>query len=227
VHLTPTGNCYGGSRGILYEINQQYLRSKYKFKEGTPLKEYLWQRRPNLGDMYTLWEVLTWLKEIIRDNLLFDESNPAMIVGDAPLEAALGKKRVHVNEILGVVQQQLTMVEAGQGPLSPGMLAGGTVYEGVVHNNSRPEARGWAVTTQANTTNAGVLSLMEIAAGPVVLYSPAVTTHGSSARSRIRPHSKEVALQSCLDLRPDRTEGKSLLQPHQRHRTSQGFRCVC
>jgi hypothetical protein len=29
------------------------------------------------------------LKEIIRDNLLFDESNPSMIVGDTPLEAAL------------------------------------------------------------------------------------------------------------------------------------------
>jgi hypothetical protein len=36
--------------------------------------------------------VLTWLKEIIRDNLLFDENNPSMIVGDAPLEAALKKK---------------------------------------------------------------------------------------------------------------------------------------
>jgi hypothetical protein len=65
---------------------------KYRFKESSPLKEYLRQRVPNLGDTYTLWEVLTRLKEIIRDNLLFDESNPAMIVGDARLEAALGKK---------------------------------------------------------------------------------------------------------------------------------------
>jgi hypothetical protein len=36
--------------------------------------------------------VLTWLKDIIRDNLLFDERNPAMIVGDAPLEAALRRE---------------------------------------------------------------------------------------------------------------------------------------
>ncbi len=171
MHVTPSESSSGSSRGILYEINQQYLRSKYKFKEGAPLKEYLRQRVPNLGETCTLWEVLTWLKEIIRDNLLFDESNPAMIVGDAPLEAALRKKRVHVNEIRGVVQQQLTMVEASQGPLSAGMLSGGTMYEERAPGNPRPEAR--ATTAQANTTNGRVLSLTEIAAGPVVLYSPA------------------------------------------------------
>ncbi len=69
-------------------------------------------------------EVLTWLKEIIRDNLLFDERNPAMIVGDASLEAALRKKKVHVNNIRSVVIQQLTMVEARQGPWNPAMLIG-------------------------------------------------------------------------------------------------------
>jgi hypothetical protein len=64
--VTSSGNDGGSSRGILYEINQQYLRSRYKFKEGAPLKEYLRQRVPNLGETFTLWEVLTWLKEIIR-----------------------------------------------------------------------------------------------------------------------------------------------------------------
>ncbi len=65
MRVTPSGSSGGSSRGILYEINQQYLRSKYKFKEGAPLKEYLRQRVPNLGDTCTLWEVLTSLKEII------------------------------------------------------------------------------------------------------------------------------------------------------------------
>ncbi len=64
----------------------------------------------------TLTEVLTWLKEIIRDNLLFDERNPSMIVGDAALEAALKRKRVHVNDIRSVVVHQLAMVEERQGP---------------------------------------------------------------------------------------------------------------
>jgi hypothetical protein len=92
----------------LEEINQQYLHSKYNFKEGALLKEYLRQRILNFRETCTLSEVLTWLKEIIRDNLLFDEGNPAMIVGDAPLETALRKKGVHVNEIQSVVQRQLT-----------------------------------------------------------------------------------------------------------------------
>jgi hypothetical protein len=155
----------------LEEINQQYLQSKYKFKEGAPLKEYLQQRVPNFRGTCTLSEVLTWLKEIIRDNLLFDESNPAMIVGDAPLEAALRKKRVHVNEIRNVVQQQLTMVEARQGPLSAAMLAGGMTYLGRVPVIPRPEIR--VATTPASTPNVRVVSLTEVAAGPVVLYSPA------------------------------------------------------
>jgi hypothetical protein len=63
VRVTPIGSGSGGPQGILHEINQQYLRSKYKFKEGAPLKEYLRQRVPSLGDTCTLWEVLTRLKE--------------------------------------------------------------------------------------------------------------------------------------------------------------------
>jgi hypothetical protein len=43
------------------------------------------------------------LKIIIRDTLLFDENNPAMIIGDPPLEAALGKKEVYVREIRDIV----------------------------------------------------------------------------------------------------------------------------
>ncbi len=170
VRVTPTGSGSGGPQGIMHEINQQYLRSKYKFKEGVPLKEYLRQRVPSLGDTCTLWEVLTRLKEIIRDNLLFDENNPAMIVGDAPLEAALGKKKVHVNEIRGVVQQQLMLVEASQGPLSARMLAGAMVSERAAPSNPHPETR--AATTQASAPNGRVLSLTEILAGSVVAYRP-------------------------------------------------------
>jgi hypothetical protein len=136
--VTPSGNGGRTPQDTLHEINQQYLRSKYKFKEGAPLKEYLRQRVPNLGETCTLLEVLTWLKEIIWDNLLFDKNNPSVIVGDAPLEAALRKKRVHVNEIRGVVQQQLMMVEARQGPLSAGLLAGGIMYQGRAPGVPRP-----------------------------------------------------------------------------------------
>jgi hypothetical protein len=123
----------------LEQVNQQYLKSKYKFKEGAPLKEYLQQRISSFREPCTLVEVLTWLKEIIRDNLLFDDRNPAMIVGDAPLEAALRKKKVHMNDIRSVVIQQLTMVEARQGPWNPAMLIGGMTRLGRVPVSPRPE----------------------------------------------------------------------------------------
>jgi hypothetical protein len=139
--VNPTGSSSEGPRGIMHDINQQILRSKYKFKEGAPLKEYLQQRVPNLRDTCTLWEVLTMLKEIIRDSLIFDESNPSMIVGDAPLEVALGKKEVHVNEIWGVVQRQLILVETGPRPLVESMLAGSLAMERGAIGNSRPETR--------------------------------------------------------------------------------------
>ncbi len=76
-----------------------------------------------------------------------------------------------MNEIRDVVQQQLMMVEARQGPLSAGLLAGGIMYQRRAPGVPRPEAR--TTTTPASTPNVRVVSLTEVAAGPVVLYSPA------------------------------------------------------
>jgi hypothetical protein len=154
----------------LEQVNQQYLKSKYKFKEGAPLKEYLQQRISSFREPCTLVEVLTWLKEIIRDNLLFDERNPAMIVGDAPLEVALRKKKVHVNDIRSVVIQQLMMVEARQGPWNPAMLIGGMTRLGRVPVGPRPEVQ--AATAPARAQGVRVMSLTEVPARSVVLRSP-------------------------------------------------------
>ncbi len=154
----------------LEQVNQQYLKSKYKFKEGAPLKEYLQQRISSFREPCTLVEVLTWLKEIIRDNLLFDERNPAMIVGDAPLETALRNKKVHMNDIRSVVIQQLTMVEARQGPWNLAMLVGGMTRLGRVPAGPRPEAR--AVTAPTSVQGARVISLTEVLAGSAVRRGP-------------------------------------------------------
>jgi hypothetical protein len=165
----------------LEQVNQQYLKSKYKFKKGAPLKEYLQQRISSFREPCTLVEVLTWLKEIIRDNLLFDERNPAMIVGDASLEAALRKKKVHVNNIRSVVIQQLTMVEARQGSWNPAMLIGGMTRLGRVPVSPRPEVQ--AATAPASAHGARVISLTEVPAGFVVLHSPAPGITEVPARS--------------------------------------------
>ncbi len=176
--VAPPGD--RSSPEALEEINQQYLHSKYNFKEGAPLKEYLRQRIPNFRETCTLSEVLTWLKEIIRDHLLFDEGNPAMIVGDAPLETALRKKRVHVNEIRSVVQRQLTIVEARRGPMSAAMLAEGLAQMGRVSVIPRPAVRAVAAPDRgASRTSCAVQPSPWNLAGHrhgVLHTSP--TTHG-------------------------------------------------
>jgi hypothetical protein len=51
-------------------------------------------------ERHTLWKILTMLKIIIRDNGLFDAINPAIIREDPLLEAALGKREIHVGDII-------------------------------------------------------------------------------------------------------------------------------
>ena len=125
-------------------------------------------------------EVLTWLKDIIRDNLLFDERNPAMIVGDAPLEAALRKKKVHVNNIRSVVIQQLTMVEARRGPWNPAMLIGGMTRLERAPISSRPEVQ--TAATPASAPRARVISLTEVPAGPSYCTAHSPGLRGISAQ---------------------------------------------
>ena len=93
-----------------------------------------------------------------------------MIVGDAPLEAALRNKKVHVNDIRSVVIQQLTMVEARQGPWNPAMLMRGMTRLESMPTHSRPEVQ--AATTPAGAPRARALSLIPMPAGAVVLHSP-------------------------------------------------------
>jgi hypothetical protein len=105
-------------------LNHHILHSFYEFREGSPLQEYLRQRVSIFQGRHTLYVILTTLKIIIRDNLLFDENNPAMILGDPPLEAALGKREVYVREIQDIIYQQLVLTAPSWWLLSSGALAG-------------------------------------------------------------------------------------------------------
>eukprot|EP00095_Tigriopus_kingsejongensis_P004280 maker-scaffold555_size137745-snap-gene-0.25 protein:Tk04280 transcript:maker-scaffold555_size137745-snap-gene-0.25-mRNA-1 annotation:"e3 ubiquitin-protein ligase mdm2 isoform x1" len=51
--------------------------------------------------------ILQDLKDIISVEKLYDESNPVIIIGDRPLEVALGMKALHLTEIRMVVCKQL------------------------------------------------------------------------------------------------------------------------
>ncbi len=117
------------------------------------------------------------LKEIIQDNLLFIESNPSMIVGDALLEAALGRREVDVNEIWGVVQRQLLLVEAGPGPLAESMFAESLAMVRGASTNPRSEAR--AVAAPASIPTGRGVDFLRLPSGSVMTIGPAA---GDSSR---------------------------------------------
>jgi hypothetical protein len=181
--VAPTGSGIN-PRSISNEINQQVLHSKYKFKENAPLKEYLRQRVPAFREVHTLREMLTMLKDIIRDNFLFDENNPSMIDGDPPLEAALGKREVSVNEIRSVVHRQLTLVEVCPGPLAVNVLAGGmAMLTGAV---SAPRAEGRTAPGLVSTPNGGaIMDFRRIPSGSIVTLEE-VRAAGSAPGERTR-----------------------------------------
>ncbi len=89
------------------EINRNILHSLYAFKVGAPLKNYILTKRPSTRKFYTLAEILTILKEIIRDEEMFDMRNPAIILCDKNLEMALNMQAMHVIEIRELVYSQL------------------------------------------------------------------------------------------------------------------------
>jgi hypothetical protein len=181
--VAPTGGDSSGPWSIAKEINQQVLHSKYKFRENAPLKEYFRQRIPNFGEVHTLCEVLTMLKDIIRDNLLFDENNPAMIIGDPPLEAALGRKEVDVSDIRSVVHRQLTLVEACPGLLAANVLAGGMAMLTGAAGNPRTEAR--ATMAPASAPTGRVIDFRGIPSGSIVTVREAGAA-GSATGNRAR-----------------------------------------
>jgi hypothetical protein len=182
--VAPTGGGSNSPQSISNEINQQVLHSKYKFRENAPLKEYLRQRVPVFREVHTLREVLMMLQIIIRDNFLFDENNPSMIVGDPPLEAALGKKEVDVSKIRSVVHRQLTLVEVCPGPLAANVLAGGMAM--LTGADSVHRAEGHTTTVLASTPNGGAsIGFQRIPSGSIMMLEE-VRTAGSVPGNRTR-----------------------------------------
>jgi len=74
---------------------------------GNELMDLLNSKRPSTRKFYTLAEILTILKEIIRDEEMFDMRNPAIILCDKNLEMALNMQAMHVIEIRELVYSQL------------------------------------------------------------------------------------------------------------------------
>jgi len=79
----------------------------------SPLRSYLIQKR-SVGDGFsksttTLHKVLQALKDIISSEVLYDTTNPSIILCDFALENALNVRALHLTEIRNQVLLQLTL----------------------------------------------------------------------------------------------------------------------
>ena len=92
------------------EINQNLLNTLFKFNPLSKLKRFLSDKTGVEKALYSLAEILTILKNIIRGEGMFDHANPSVIICSPELERALNMKALHVTEIRDLVLSQITKV---------------------------------------------------------------------------------------------------------------------
>ena len=89
------------------EFNQRLLNTIFEFNMNSMLKEFLINKTGVDKTFYSLGEVLTILKNTIREEGMFDPSNPAVILCNPDLERALNMKALHVTEVRDLVLSQM------------------------------------------------------------------------------------------------------------------------
>ena len=88
--------------------NRNLLNSSFRFKDGAPLKRFIQQATSSTEESFTLREILNTLKDVIKTEKLYDETNPSIIICSDELEAVLDRKALHVNQIRELIMDQLT-----------------------------------------------------------------------------------------------------------------------
>ncbi len=94
------------------------------------------------------------MREIIRDNCLYDKTNTAVIVCDSELEKVFNTNDMHVSELKGKILEQLSLVtEPLKGRLRAAWQryaaeqAAGAIAPAAVEPEPEPENREETVTT--------------------------------------------------------------------------------
>jgi hypothetical protein len=82
----------------------------YEFIPGSPLRRFIYDIKKSIKIYYQLNEVITLVREIIRDNCLYDKTNTAVIVCDSELEKVFNTNGMHVSELKGKILEQLILV---------------------------------------------------------------------------------------------------------------------
>jgi hypothetical protein len=83
----------------------------FRFKEDSPLKEYLFQQKQNqLPEIFKLTTLLTMLKNIIHESHQFDENNTSIFIFNDELSAALNVTAIHYEQLYEFVHKHLKHV---------------------------------------------------------------------------------------------------------------------
>ncbi|MFO0004604.1 MAG: SWIB/MDM2 domain-containing protein, partial [bacterium] len=82
----------------------------YEFIPGSPLRRFIYNAKKTIKIYYQLHEVITLVREIIRDNCLYDKTNTAVIVCDSELEKVFNTNGMHESELKGKILEQLIFV---------------------------------------------------------------------------------------------------------------------
>jgi len=92
------------------ELNKNLLNTLFKFQPLSKLKRFLISKTGVEKTYYSLAEILTILKDVIRGEGMFDEANPSVILCSKDLEEALNMRALHVTEIRDLVLSHITKV---------------------------------------------------------------------------------------------------------------------
>jgi hypothetical protein len=110
--LLQNSTMSGNNAAVLtpVELNKNLLNTLFKFNPLAKLKSFLIGKTGVEKTYYSLAEILTILKNIIRGEGMFDHANPSVILCSPELEQALNMRALHVTEIRDLVLSQITRV---------------------------------------------------------------------------------------------------------------------
>ena len=92
------------------ELNKNLLNSVFKFQPLSKLKKFVINKTGVEKTHYTLAEILTMLKDVIRREGMFDSANPSVILCSRDLEEALNMRALHVTEVRDLVLSHIIKV---------------------------------------------------------------------------------------------------------------------
>jgi hypothetical protein len=100
------------SKKLFFRCKTMSLNSTYRFIEGSPLRPFILQKTKHCPDVFSLKELMYTLKNIIVQERLYDESNPAIILCSQEMETALDLFSLHCQQVEAVLCRHLTLVQS-------------------------------------------------------------------------------------------------------------------